>query len=144
MTPPAFAQDGTAPLNVLYVPNKESHTVSVIDTDTNQVINVIDLLALTGNQTGPVSVVATPDGKKAYGKHTYRFRGTIDGVRVHADLKAPKPKKSGSKGSSKPQLWSFKFKGKDADSLHVENPVDTSLQIGDDAGRQPYNTRIKG
>lgn len=58
---PAFAQT-----EVLYVPNKGSHTVSVIDTATNTVIKLIDLVALTGSTKGPAAVVTTLDGKKAY------------------------------------------------------------------------------
>lgn len=63
---PALAQNPDGSRDVLYVPNKESNTVSVIDTDTHTVIDVIDLFAQTGSTKGPVAVVATPDGRKAY------------------------------------------------------------------------------
>lgn len=81
------------------------------------------------------------------GKHNYKFNGVIDGVRINAELKAPRGEKGDDdddgRKSDRHRTWSFKFKGKGADLSGVENPVDTLVQIGDDSGEGPKHAKIK-
>jgi hypothetical protein len=81
------------------------------------------------------------------GRRIFRFRGVIDGVRIHADLKAPnEPRGHGRSGrgrSHRHELWSFKIKGKHADLSSVDNHVDAGLQVGDDGCFQTVRARIK-
>ena len=72
------------------------------------------------------------------GRHNFKFNGVIGGVRINAELKAPRG------GGRRHRLWTFKFKGKDADLSSVANPVDTVLLIGDDIGEGPKRAKIKG
>ena len=75
-TVPASSQLGDQTLDVLYVPNRLSDTVSVIDIDPDsprqwEVIHTI-LLPL---KSAPTAVVATSDGDKAYS--TASFNGGV-------------------------------------------------------------------
>ena len=46
----------------LYVTHYNSHTVSVVDSASNQVVNTIPI----GPETGPYTLAISPDGKTAY------------------------------------------------------------------------------
>jgi YVTN family beta-propeller protein len=58
----AFAFSPSAVARSVYVTNYEAHTVSVIDSSSNQVVATIP----TGDDTGPYTVAITPDGRTAW------------------------------------------------------------------------------
>lgn len=78
------------------------------------------------------------------GRYEFHFDGTVDGVRLHARLKAPRRYHLFGR-SFRLGLWTWQFKGKDADLSSVDRPVETRLQIGDDyCAKTVWFARVKG
>ena len=65
---PAHAQTGSGFFDAIYVPNRDSDSVSVIDLDTNTVVETIFLGAFSGRTAG----VALEDATKLYITQQYR------------------------------------------------------------------------
>jgi len=89
------------------------------------------------------SLVIPAGSFRLKGRDKYKFNGTIDGVRINAELRAPHDHKKKKNGKPHPHsMWSYKFKGKYADMSSVENLVDTWVQVGDDYCADSYHGKI--
>ena len=82
--------------------------------------------------TGGASVTI-PAGAGHVNRHgTFRFRGTIDGIKLHLKIKP-----------TRHDSFTLTIRGKDANFNGIANPVSVSLRIGDDEGSVEVTARIR-